>query len=367
MKSMLVVVLLLVALMVATMVILGQAKFGKLPSGERLERIQRSPNYRDGAFHNLSVTPDLTEGATYFSVLREFIFGTKDNVTPTAIIPSTKTDLHALPPDANALVWFGHSSYFMQVDGKRILVDPVLCGVASPFAFATKAFKGTDRYTVADIPTIDLLFISHDHWDHLDHETIVALRPKVKQVICGLGMGAHLEHWGYASSTIMEHDWNDSADLGSGFTVHTVPARHFAGRGPQRNKALWASFVLHTPTLRLFIGGDSGYDSHFATIGEQFGPFDLAILENGQYDKSWKHIHLMPNEILQAAKDLKAKRLLPVHSGKFALANHAWNEPLELITQRNTSEQMDIITPMIGEHVNLSDTAQTFSAWWRAM
>jgi len=180
-------------------------------------------------------------------------------------------------------------------------------------------------------------------------------------------MGAHLEHWGYASTTIMEHDWNDSADLGSGFTVHTVPARHFAGRGPQRNKALWASFVLHTPTLRLFLGGDSGYDSHFATIGEQFGPFDLAILENGQYDKSWKHIHLMPNEILQAAKDLKANRLLPVHSGKFALANHAWNEPLELITQRNTSEQVDIITPVIGEHVNLSDTAQTFSAWWRAM
>ncbi|WP_228466976.1 MBL fold metallo-hydrolase [Adhaeribacter swui] len=348
----------------STTIFLRQAQFGKLPSGARLERIKKSPNYRNGAFQNESFTPDLAEGVTYFSVAKDFFFGKNKRATPTDSIPSTKTDLLHLDPKQDVLVWFGHSSYFMQVDGKRFLVDPVLSGAASPVSFTTKAFKGTDRYTPDDLPEIDYLLISHDHYDHLDYETILKLKPKVKTIICALGTGEHLEYWGYDPAKIIEKDWNEEVNLGDGFSVHTVPARHFSGRGFKRNQALWTSYVLQTPTQKLFIGGDSGYDKHFAAIGEKFGPFDLVILENGQYNQSWRYIHMLPEQILQAAKDLKAKRIFPVHSAKFNLGLHAWDEPLKLIMENNKSEHLKIITPMIGEQVNLNDTTQQFSQWW---
>jgi L-ascorbate metabolism protein UlaG (beta-lactamase superfamily) len=242
-----------------------------------------------------------------------------------------------------------------------------LSGGASPLSFTTRAFKGTDAYTVDDIPEIDYLFISHDHWDHTDHATLVKLKPKIKQVICGLGTGEHLEHWGYDVNKIVEMDWNEETTLDSGFVAHTVPARHFSGRAFQRNKSLWVSYVLHTPSLKIFIGGDSGYDTHFLEIGNNFGPFDLVILENGQYDKSWKYIHMMPEEVLQAAKDLRAKSLFPVHSAKFALANHAWDEPLKRITLLNSGLNMPLVTPLIGEPVNLADSTQRFSSWWEGI
>jgi L-ascorbate metabolism protein UlaG (beta-lactamase superfamily) len=346
---------------------LQQTKFGKHPSGERLNRIKQSPNYKNGSFQNLSHTPDLTEGTSYYTVGKEFFFDKKPRIRPIDTIPSLQTDLLNLDPNKDVLVWFGHSSYFMQVDGKRILVDPVLSGFASPIPSGTKAFKGTNNYSVKDIPEIDFLFLSHDHWDHLDYETVKLLQPKIKKVICGLGTGAHLEFWGYDKVRIIEKDWNEQIVLEDHFIVNTVPARHFSGRGIKRNQALWISFVLQTPTMKLFVGGDSGYDTHFAEIGKKFGPFDLAILENGQYDKKWRYIHLMPDEILTAAKELKANRILPVHSAKFVLGNHPWDEPLELITRNNETAKLNIITPMIGEVVYLKDKAQVFTSWWRGV
>ncbi len=251
----------------------------------------------------------------------------------------------------------------MQVDGKKILVDPVLSGNASPLKFTTRSFKGSDVYTAADIPEIDYLFISHDHWDHLDHETILQLKPGIKKIITGLGTGAHLEHWGFDKKMIVEKDWNEEQILDDGFIVNTVPARHFSGRGFKRQQALWLSFVLQTPTMKIFIGGDSGYDTHFAAVGKQFGPFDLAILECGQYNKSWKYIHMMPEELIQAAKDLQAKKILPVHWSKFTLALHSWDEPIIRVTSAATENNFPIIHPMIGEAINLKDMSGT-TAWW---
>ncbi|MCU0359784.1 MAG: MBL fold metallo-hydrolase [Bacteroidia bacterium] len=343
----------------------GQTQFGKLPSGERLKRIQKSPHYKNGAFQNLSHTPDLTDGATYFSVSKDFFFGKHERRFPERLIPSVKTNLHHIPKQENVLVWFGHSSYYMQIEGKRILVDPVLSGNASPFSFTTKAFKGSDVYKAEDLPEIDYLFLTHDHYDHLDYRTVVKLRSKVKTVICSLGTGSHLEYWAYEPSSLREMDWHEHFDLEEGFKVYSVPARHFSGRGFKRNQTLWSSFVLKTPAQQIFIGGDSGYDTHFAEIGKQFGGFDLAILENGQYNNNWKHIHLMPDEILQAAKDLQAKRLFPVHSSKFALGTHPWDEPLNLISKNNTFEKLNLITPMIGEKVELQNPEQLFSEWWK--
>lgn len=344
-----------------------QPQFGRIPSGERLARMQQSPNYKNGRFRNISPTPMLTEGASYFSMMKEFIFGNRAGRTPVDSLPGKKADLLQLDPAEDILVWFGHSSYFMQLDGKRILVDPVLSGSASPVKFTTRSFTGSDGYATDDFPEIDYLFITHDHWDHLDYETVKALEPKVKQVITGLGLGAHLERWGYSPGKITELDWREEILPENGFRVNTAPARHFSGRGFQRNASLWMSFILTTPDRRIYLGGDSGYDTHFKSIGEQFGPFDLVILENGQYDKSWKYIHMMPEQVVQAAQDLQAKRLFPGHWGKFSLSNHAWNEPIIRLTEEARKKDMAVLHPMIGEKIILDDSIANSGLWWEGL
>jgi L-ascorbate metabolism protein UlaG (beta-lactamase superfamily) len=330
----------------------------------RKESIQRSKNFRNGKFQNLNLTPALTEGYGYFKVLYEFFFKTVNDRRPLRSIPSVKTNLLELDAKEDVLVWFGHSSYFMQVEGKRFLVDPVFSGNASPLRGSNTSFNGSDRYKVQDLPDIDYLIITHDHYDHADYPTLVQLPSKTGMVICGLGVGRYLEKWGFKPECIIEKDWNEELDLKDGFHAYIKPARHFSGRGLIRNNTLWMSVLLKTPSMKIYIGGDSGYDTHFAQIGSQFGDIDLAILENGQYDLKWKYIHMLPDEVLKAAQDLNAKRILPVHSAKFAMANHAWNEPLRCITALNEPLQLPLITPMIGEKVQLKNLEQQFRKWW---
>lgn len=350
--------------MLATWLFMQQDKFVKAPSGARLERIKQSPNFKNGEFQNLNHTPTLAEGHNYFEVIYESYIKNKPRHYPTDLIPSVKVDLLHLPIDTNNLVWFGHSSYIIQIDGKRILVDPVFSGNASPLPGTVKSFKGSDGYTVADLPEIDYLFISHDHYDHVDYETLKALKDKTKKVICGLGVGAHFEYWGNDSNSILEGDWNEKIALDNGFTVFFEPARHFSGRGQSRNNTLWASYVLQTPSIKFYIGGDSGYDTHYAQIGNKHCGIDLAILDNGQYNEAWKYIHNLPEDVLKAAQDLKAKRIFPVHSSKFALAAHAWDKPLVKLTELNKSYNIPLVTPIIGEMVNLQDTTKSFKQWW---
>lgn len=343
-------------------IFINQPQFGKLPSGDRLERIKLSPNYQNGSFKNLTPTQTMTNGVSYWEVIKDLL--TRKNTQPPHPIPSVKTNLNQLDPNENILVWFGHSSYFMQVDGKSFLVDPVFSGSASPLPYTASAFNGTDPYTVQDLPPIDYLLITHDHWDHLDYNTITKLKSKTGQVITGLGTGAHFELWGYEKESITELDWGEKTILDNNFEIHCTPARHFSGRGFKPNQSLWISMVIQAPTLNIFVGGDGGYDTHFKTIGDKFGPFDLAILENGQYDKNWENIHSMPHQVLQEAVDLKANRFLPVHSSKFALANHTWDTPLKEITRLNKNTNLALITPIIGELVFLQGTAQKFELWW---
>ncbi|MFH0894286.1 MAG: MBL fold metallo-hydrolase [Bacteroidota bacterium] len=337
-------------------------QFGRRPCGDRLERIKRSSNYRKGAFQNISPTPVMAEGTNFFQVFREFLF-TK-NRKPKQAVPIVKTDLKNLDPGKDILIWFGHSSCFIQIDGKKILVDPVLNSNVSPVPFTMRAFKGADPFTTDDIPEIDYLFITHDHWDHLDYKTLRKLKPKIKKIICGLGTASHLERWGFDTKIISEADWYERIILDEGFEAHTVPARHFSGRGMKRNQTLWTSFAFITPSMKFFFGSDGGYDTHFAEAGKTFNGFDLAILENGQYNKNWKFIHMSPDEVLKAAQDLRATRVLPVHSGKFSLSVHTWDEPLKKITELNKATMQTVITPVIGEPVNLKDFSQPFSKWW---
>lgn len=339
------------------------AKYGKNPGGDRLAGIMKSPNYKDGEFRNLTFTPMKTGDVSYFSIIREFIFNKNKRSEPSVILPSMKTDLHSLNPGEDVLVWFGHSSYFIQAGGKRILVDPVFSGNASPVSFTTKSYRGSDVYTADDIPEIDYLLITHDHWDHLDYKTIKSLRPKIKNVITGLGTGGHLEYWGYDKSIITERDWFEAAVQDEDISIHVTPARHFSGRLFRRNRTLWVSFVIKTPARKVFISGDTGYERHFKTIGEKYGPFDLAMLECGQYNVSWSAIHMMPEEAVQAAVDLKAKKIFPGHWSKFVLSLHDWDEPIIRVTGECVKRNIPAVHPVIGEPVKLNGSMETLP-WW---
>lgn len=342
--------------------ILNLAQFGQSPKGERLERIKQSPNYVDGEFRNYHETPVITSEKGQLRTMIDFIFSKKENVTPDKSIPAIKTDLNKLNSDEDVLIWFGDSSYFIRMNHKTFLIDPVFSGFASPFSFANKAFKGSDLYQSDDMPEIDYLIISHDHYDHLDYRTIKELKPKVKNVVCGLGIGQHFEYWDYDNDIIHELDWYEGIDLGQEMKLTATPARHYSGRGLKRNQTLWASYVLQAPGYNLYLGGDSGHDDFFTEIGEKFGPFDLVILEQGQYSNNWNLIHMLPEEVFGVAKQLRAKKIMPVHNSKFALSNHPWDQPLDEITENK--HKTPVITPEIGEVVYLSDTTQTFSSWW---
>jgi L-ascorbate metabolism protein UlaG (beta-lactamase superfamily) len=356
--------LLTVAVIAITFTLANCASFGRTPRGQRLERIKKSPNYRDGAFQNITPIQMSTSDRPKIINLISFLFRGAEGLRPQSELPSVKTDLKQLNRDEDILVWLGHSSLFIQTDGKRFLIDPVFIK-AAPIASFNKAFRGTDIYKPEDMPDIDYLIITHDHWDHLDYDTVVTLMDKTGKIICGLGVGEHFEYWGFEKDLIIELDWNESSPPDNGFTLHCLPARHFSGRGLfSGNTTLWASYMLQTPSRNIYISGDSGYDTHFADIGRQFEEINLAIVENGQYNNDWKDIHLIPEDLVKAAKDLHARKLLTVHNSKYSMSTHSWNEPLENISRASETESLNLITPMIGQPVYLNDTAQVFQKWW---
>lgn len=365
-KTLVVLVSLLVVFAIATALFMQQKSFGKLPSGERLERIKKSKQYKNGIFENISPTQLLAEGASYFGMITKY-FGKGVDREPTKNLPSVKTDLKKLPIEKPSLVWFGHSSFLITINGKKILSDPVFSDRPSPVQYAgSKSYPGTRVYNEADFSALDVIVISHDHYDHLDYNTIVALNERTKLFCVPIGVGEHLIHWGVSPDKIKEFDWWEGEIVAEGIELTCTPARHFSGRGFRGNKTLWASFVLKTGGYTIFIGGDSGYDQSFKKIGEAFGPFDIAMLECGQYDKQWPDIHMMPEETVQASIDLKAKVLLPVHWGKFTLALHPWKDPIQRATIHAEKLNVKLTTPVIGEPIYLDGTFPS-TKWWEGI
>jgi L-ascorbate metabolism protein UlaG (beta-lactamase superfamily) len=341
--------------------------FGINPDGARLTRIQSSPYYRDGAFQNIE-SPPPSDGIGFAGVIKMRIFDADPRRSPAKALPSVKTDLSSIPPDANVLIWLGHSSYYIQMEGKKFLIDPVLSGSA----FVVSAFDGSDVYAADEIPAIDYLVITHDHWDHLDYDTVTSIKPRTVKVLTGLGAGSHLVHWGFTPESIVEFEWNETAQY-EGITVTAVPSRHFSGRSLSRNNTLWTSFVIATSKRKIFVCGDSGYGAHFKAIGEEHGPFDLALLECGQYNARWKTNHMFPEETAQASVDLRARKMFPGHWGKFALSIHAWDEPIRRLVSEagrrdmmSKEERISVVHPMLGEMVNLDADTQ-FARWWEAI
>ncbi|WP_432701087.1 MBL fold metallo-hydrolase [Kluyvera cryocrescens] len=340
------------------------AGFGQAPQGAEKSLIERSPNYRDGEFQNTLPTPGFSSDKNMVVALWEFLTVKRENARPQQPLPLVPTDLARLPLETDTMIWLGHSSWYLQLSGKRILIDPVFSSYASPFAFLNKAFDGNYPWQAANMPDIDLLIISHDHYDHLDYATIKGLLPKIKRAVVPLGVGSHLRYWGMKDEIVTEADWQQSVTISDALSVHVLPARHFSGRGLKRNQTLWASFMFVTPTQKIYYSGDSGYGPHFKAIGEQFGKVDIAILEDGQYDQDWRYIHMMPEQTAQAAVDLNAERVLPGHAGRFVLAKHTWDDPYKRLAQASKDKAYRLLTPMQGEPVWPADATQTFRAWW---
>jgi L-ascorbate metabolism protein UlaG (beta-lactamase superfamily) len=365
-------ILILVSLLVALLVVSGclylnQPQNGRLPKGDRLDRISKSPNYHDGTFHNREPIVEVVEGGTGLGLWFKFLTRDGDGLTPPAPLPVVKTDLKALDPDQDVVIWLGHSSYYVQLGGRTILIDPVFSDHAAPVSFSTKAFDGTTFYTPEDVPDIDYLLISHDHWDHLDYPTVTALRPRIRHVVTGLGVGEHLARWGFPDDMVVEADWDTAVRLEHGLTIHVLTSRHFSGRLLTRNRTLWVAFALETPERRIFYSGDSGYGAHFKEIGERFGGFDLVMIDSGQYNDMWRYVHMNPEQAAQAVEDLKAEAALPSHVGRFNIAFHTWDEPFNRFTAAAEGKGYRVVTPMIGQVVNLSGEEQTFTRWWETV
>ena len=308
------------------------------------ERVDASPNYRDGMFQNQVPTPQFTgDSASKRGTLWRFLTDKDTLRVPQQPIPAVKTDLKNLPIDSDWLVWFGHSSYLFCLNGKRYLVDPVL-KPEFPSTLMMKAFPGTDIYRPEDLPDIDVLIITHEHWDHMDYATLRDIRERVKQVFCPLGIADYLRYWDYADDQIIEMDWYEAAD---GITC--LPSRHFSNRLlGKRNQTLWASFMVEAGGRKVYMGGDGGYDKRFAEIHERFGAVDLALLENGQYNANWKYIHTTPEDLEKVILDLQAKQVFTVHHDKFALSVHPWYEPDSVAHDIATKHHIHLLDAPIG-------------------
>jgi len=344
---------------------LNQPQFGSKASGKRLERILSSPNYKDGAFQNIENTPNFNENSGAFDFVKA-MFSIPESASPSKEIPVVKTKIAEISDTAITVVWFGHSSYYINLKGFKILVDPVFSGAASPVTFFANAFKGANHFQAEDFANLDLVLLTHDHYDHLDYESILKLKDKTTRFYTSLGVGVHLILWGIKDDKITEFDWWESKEVLADIKITATPARHFSGRLFKRNQTLWSSFVLEYQGRKIFLGGDSGYDKSFQKIGETFGSFDLAILECGQYNTLWPYIHMTPEQVAQAAEDLNAKVLMPVHWSKFRLAMHPWNEPIERVSVAAQKLGLKITTPQIGEEVKLNQVYPE-NSWWKGL
>lgn len=320
-------------------------------------------HFHDGKFHN--TTPvrgmGLWEG---LASMPKFFFGKSPQAEPdhpVDVLPLTEGEL-ANAPDAS--LWrLGHSTVLIKLEGKFWLTDPVFAERASPFSFIGPKRFSAPVIALDELPAIEAVILSHDHYDHLDKNTVMAIAHKVNHFVTPLGVGERLIGWGIDRHKVQQLDWWQAFQIGDVRLIAT-PSRHFSGRSlSDRDRTLWSSWVMVAPTYRIFFGGDSGYFDGFKQIGDRFGPFDVTLIENGAYDPAWADIHMQPEETVQAHLDLRGKWLVPIHNGTFDLAMHAWTEPMERIATLAKQRHVEISTPRFGERLSISEPMQGI-AWW---
>ena len=359
---------LIIGILVTTM--MGCTTLGSRPTIDAKKQFENSAQYNSerGIFENRrpNLVAEMQDRSMNWSLVKEWFSGGEDRV-PSERLPEVKPNLEAFLEGSETfkVIWFGHSSFLLNLDGVTILVDPVFGKAASPFSFMVKRFQ-EPVLSLEELPEIDYILISHDHYDHLDKTSIQHFVDTETQFITPLGVDSHLEGWGIDENRITERDWWQSINTG-GIEFIATPAQHFSGRdGFHSNETLWASWVIRSKNHNIYFSGDSGYDTHFKAIGEAYGPFDIAFIESGQYNESWREVHMLPEESMQAFKDLKADRYFPIHWGMFELAFHSWYEPVERLSILAEERNVELLTPRLGEIVTL-DGEGVANNWWRQL
>ena len=335
--------------------------FGFPATGTRLDRMKASPNWSDGVFHNLEPTALPTERRSPVAVWSDFFDDTAGR-TPKRPLPIRANNLAALPD--NHYAWLGHSGIVLHIEGRRILIDPAL-GWAFPIPGFFAPFKGARQFKPAHLPPADLLLITHDHYDHLDMRVIKSLVRKVPMAICPLGVGAHLEGWGWSADRIIEVDWFEEVDY-EGMKITCLPSQHFSGRTFRRNTTLWCSYMLEIHGIRVWHSGDSAAGGHFRRIAEMFPNIELAFLECGQYNPvDWPGSHLIPAAWADTVSTLAPKSVMGIHNSRYRLSTHQWDAPMEVALKAAWERNFNLHTPVIGEFVPLDGGDAIRRPWWR--
>ncbi len=345
-------------------------QFGKSYSKEKKKEFEKLSNYTDGVFKNEIETKMEMGTAKVFSIIKDYWNGIPRQ-KPEIPLPVNKVDSLEIvqnPDSIYNLIWFGHSAFLLQFEGLNILIDPMFGSSPSPIpAFGSKRFSYGLPIEVSKLPEIDLIIFSHDHYDHLDYPSVKSLHEKTKKFFVPLGVGEHLKSWGVSGDKIKEFNWEDSENIGD-ISFISTPARHFSGRAlNDRFKTLWSSWVIKSDNYNFYFSGDGGYGPHFIQIGEKYGPFDIALLECGQYDERWNEIHMMPEETAMAAKELRASVFMPIHWGSFVLALHSWDDPVKRVTKKAVELNVPVLSPMIGEKIDIKNTNLQNLDWWKGI
>ncbi|GGA47547.1 MBL fold metallo-hydrolase [Paenibacillus physcomitrellae] len=344
--------------------------FGVPVDRSRISRFEQSEHYRQGKFQNRIPTQSIDSSIRSFYSLFADHLKNNPKRRPPHELPVLNPNLGSLTAaETDSVTWLGHSSVLLKLGGKNLLLDPMLGMHSSPLpGFGAKRFKSSSQIEVKDLPRLDAVFLSHDHFDHLDYSTIQQLSGKVGRYFVPLGVGSRLVRFGVERGLIQEFDWWGEVEW-QGIRAVCTPARHFSGRALfDKDATLWCSWVLLDPKTRVYFSGDSGYDEHFKRIGDLYGPFDLTLIECGQYDPRWEQIHMMPEQTVQAHKDLRGRRLLPIHWAGFALAMHGWMEPVERVSEDSERRGVELLVPRIGETVSLKEEALLpRDKWWRTV
>ncbi len=341
------------------------AQFGAQRTVTKGERVRQSPRFRDGVFHNTETDAAAVSPSSGMALLREALFGTQQR-RPRGEVPLGVPTGGAAPSDGLRITWYGHASALVEIDGARVLLDPVWSERCSPSRLAGPRRLHPVPIEIDELPQVDAVLISHDHYDHLDMDTIQELtRTQDAPFLVPLGVAAHLTGWGVPAERIVELDWAEDFQV-AGLTLTCTAAQHFSGRAFTRNNTLWASWVIAGPLHRAFYTGDSGYFGGYAQIGEEYGPFDVTLIQIGAYGHAWPDIHMFPEEAVQAHLDLRAQLLIPVHWCTFNLAFHDWAEPVERLWQESKARGVQLAVPRPGETVDVTDPP-ALDDWWQTI
>lgn len=362
----------LIALLVVTglLFLYLSPQFGGTATAAEVMTYAETGHFEDGIFLNDEEINMEIDCHSIQKMLREMLqpdpdIAPKQNIEVKKIIPESIANK---PDSLVRISWFGHSAFLIEMEGKNILLDPVFGQYAAPHPWlGRKRFHREMPIDIEQLPAIDAVIISHDHYDHLDYESIAQLKGKTERFFVPLGVDNHLERWGVEEASISKMDWWEEQQF-KGLTIAFTPSRHMSGRAlTDQSATLWGSWVLRGKTKNIFFSGDGGYGKHFKEIGEKYGDFDIALMECGQYNELWADVHLMPEQTVVAAREVQAKMMVPIHWGAFALAMHAWTDPIERVTKQAQKMNMPIATPQIGEPLIVGASSFPQMEWWKAV